>query len=115
MDLDEPKKLKTLSASFHLDSRAIEYYPLKNSAILDSSTTIHIFNNADRFTNLRSILPGDFIWAGDTKVPMYGYSTVDIRVIGPQGASILWLFNVAYYLTMACNLVSLRHLRKRGL
>src|SRR5215471_16178527 len=30
---------------------AIDQYPLKNSAILDSGTTIHIFNEITRFLN----------------------------------------------------------------
>ena len=47
---------------------SVEKYPLKNSAILDSGTTIHIFNEIARFLNFRSADPGDLVWAGEHKV-----------------------------------------------
>jgi hypothetical protein len=94
---------------------SIEKYPLKNSAILDSGTTIHIFNEIARFLNFRTANPGDFVWAGEHKVPIQGYGNVDIEVKGTNGRKILRLNNVAFCEDFACNLVSLRQLRKRGL
>ena len=91
-------------------------YPLVNSAILDSGTTIHIFNRINRFKKPpRLANPGDFVWAGEHPVPIEGYGEVDIKVQGPNGPRIITLTDVAFCPTFACNLVSLRHLLKRGI
>jgi hypothetical protein len=92
-----------------------EQYPLKNSAILDSGTTIHIFNEISRFLDFRPADHGDFVWAGEHKVPIQGYGNVDIKVRDPKGAKILRLFDVAFCRNFASNLVSLQQLHKRGL
>ena len=89
-------------------------YPLKNSAILDSGTTIHIFNQKSRFITFRAAPEGDFVWAGEKKVPIQGYGTVDIAVSSPKGNHVLRLFDVAYCANFACNLVSLRRLSRKG-
>src|SRR5947207_3689681 len=95
-------------ASFSINS-----YPLKNSAILDSGTTLHIFNQISRFLNFRRALPGDYVWAGEHKVPIQGYGEVDIEVKSPLGSTrILRLFDVAFCKGIVCNLVSLHHLRE---
>ena len=91
-------------------------YPLKNSAILDSGTTTHIFNEITRFLNFRAADPGDFVWAGKHKVPIQGYGNVDIEIRNPKGIrKILRLYDVAFCQDFASNLVSLRQLRKRGI
>jgi hypothetical protein len=87
---------------------------LINSAILDSGTTIHIFNQKSRFQDLRRARSGDYVWAGDTKVPIQGYGTVEILVQGFQESRILRLQDVVLCSGMACNLVSLRQPQKRG-
>jgi hypothetical protein len=63
---------------------SVENYPLKNSTILDSASTIHIFNEISRFTDFRTADPGDFVWAGKEKVPIQGYGTIDIMVTVPS-------------------------------
>ena len=93
---------------------SIAQYPLKNSAILDSGTTIHIFNEISRFLHFQTAPQGDFVWAGDSKVKVLGYGDVDIAIQGPQGKRILRLHDVALCKDFACNLVSLRQLHKKG-
>ena len=103
-------------ASFFVQTKgafSITSYPLKNSAILDSGTTIHIFNELRRFLNFRTA-SSDFVWAGEHQVPILGYGDVDIQVQGQHGKSILRLHDVAYCENFACNLVSLRLLRRKG-
>jgi hypothetical protein len=88
---------------------------LKNSAILDSGTTLHIFNQISRFLNFRAALEGDFVWAGDHKIPILGYGEVDIKARQPTGGTrIMRLYNVALCEEIVCNLVSLRILRQKG-
>jgi Reverse transcriptase (RNA-dependent DNA polymerase)/GAG-pre-integrase domain len=93
---------------------SIAQYPLKNSAILDSGTIIHIFNEISRFLRFRIAPQGDFVWAGDSKIKVLGYGDVDIEIQGPQGKRILRLHDVALCEDFACNLVSLRQLHKQG-
>ena len=86
---------------------AIDQYPLKNSSILDSGTTIHIFNEITRFLNFRSATDGDFVWAGDSKVAILGYGDIDIEVLRPRNKlHIFRLYDVAYCEGFVTNLVS---------
>jgi hypothetical protein len=90
-------------------------YPLKNSAILDSGTTLHIFNQISRFLNFRAAPEGDFVWAGDHKLPILGYGEVDIKIKQQLGGTrLMRLYDVAYCEGIVCNLVSLRILRQKG-
>lgn len=88
---------------------------MKNSSILDTGTTIHIFNEITRFLHFQTAPVGDFVWAGDSKVPILGYGNVDIQIQGPKRKlQILRLYDVAYCENFAANLVSFYQLRKQG-
>lgn len=93
---------------------SITQYPLKNSAILDSGSTIHIFNNNNRFTRFQQAEEGDYVFAGKRRVPIRGYGIVDIQTRGPKGPKVIRLCDVALCENFPCNLVSLRQLHKRG-
>jgi hypothetical protein len=105
-------------ATFKVDRRcsafSINEYPLKNSAILDSGSTLHVFNEISRFVRFRTASAGDYIWAGETKVKIQGYGDVDIQVQGPRGRQLFHLTDVALCENFACNIVSLQQLHKRG-
>jgi hypothetical protein len=64
----------------------VDRYPLKNSAILSSGTTIHMFNEITRFINprIRTADPGDFFWAGEHKVPLQDYGIRGYKDPVPQ-------------------------------
>ena len=95
---------------------SIQNYPLVHSAILDSGSTLHIFNQISRFLDFRVATPGECVWAGDHKIPIRGYGEVDITVQTLTGGTrILRLYDVAYCKEIVCNLVSLRKLRRRGI
>src|ERR1700722_20653173 len=99
----------------HTAAFTIDRYPLKNSAILDSGTTIHIFNEISRFTNFRTADPRDFVWAGTERVPIQGYGNVDIEVTVPgkkhHSTIIPRLHDFARSLATSRTLGSLRLLR----
>ena len=99
-------------ASFKIDS---QHYPLRNSFILDSGTTIHICNQRERLEDLRLPLPGDCVWAGNTQVWIQGYGTVRIRARDLTGERIIRLDNAALCPDIHCNLVSFRLLRQQGI
>jgi hypothetical protein len=86
----------------------------KNSATLDSGSTIHVFNEVTRFLNFQTAPDGDFVWAGEHKVPILGYGDIDIQIRDLKGSRIMRLFDVAYCQNFASNLVSLRQLHKQG-
>jgi hypothetical protein len=90
-------------------------YPLRDSAILDSGTTLHIFNQISRFLNFRPAPYGDHVVTGDGEAPILGYGDVDILVDGPKGKRAMRLYGAAFCEGFACNLVSLQKLLARGL
>ena len=45
-------------------------YPLHNSDLLDTGTTLHICNNANKFTELHPAQPNDGVFAGRTWIPI---------------------------------------------
>lgn len=94
---------------------SISNYPLKNSAILDSGSTLHIFTEIARFLNFKRAPEGDVLYAGDSAVGIFGYGDVDISIIGAKKKlQRLRLYNVAYCPNFATNLVSLRQLMGFG-
>jgi hypothetical protein len=89
-------------------------HPLQYSTILDSGTTIHVFNDLSRFYNFKKAPRGHYLIAGNTEVPILGYGDVDVDITKPNGSKgILRLKNVAYCADFATNLVSFRLLRKK--
>jgi hypothetical protein len=87
-------------------------YPLLLSAILDSGTTIHIFNQEERFFNKRPALPDDYIVAGDSRLAVRGYGDVTIQLGTTR--KVMRLRDVAFIPSIQCNLVSLRLIRRQG-
>jgi hypothetical protein len=61
-------------------------YPLKLSTILDSGTTLHIFNDLSRFHNFRKAPRHECVTAGSSEVPILGYGDVNLRVTRPNGS-----------------------------
>ena len=92
-----------------------QLYPLKLSTILDSGTTLHIFNDLFRFYNFRKALRHEYIIAGSLEVPILGYSDVTIQVIKlDKSKGILYLKDVAFCIDFNTNLVSFHLLQKQG-
>ena len=55
------------------------------------------------------------LWAGTQKVRILGYGDVDIAVDGPVGKHLLRLHDVAFCEDFACNIVSFRKLKRKGI
>jgi Reverse transcriptase (RNA-dependent DNA polymerase) len=90
-------------------------YPLRNCAILDSGSTIHIFHDHVRFKNYRRSTSQSYVIAGGSNVPILGFGNVDIEVQGRHGPLRFRLRDVAHCEHFACNIVSFRKLQKRGI
>ena len=80
------------------------------STILDSGATVDIFNNKQRFHAFRAAGQTEFIWAGESKVRVYGRGTVFLDLPTLR----LRIPNAVYCPTFLCSVVSLRKLRLRG-
>ena len=75
---------------------------------------IHVFNEIIRFLNFQIALPGDFLWAGDHKVSIQGYSDVDVEIQTLTDKRLMRLCDVAFCKNFTANLMSLCHLHKMG-
>lgn len=93
----------------------MDQYPLKYSFILDSGTTCHITNDPDRVYDFRLPTPGDYIWAGNSKVWIKGYGSIDLTLKSNDNTYTLTLHDVAICPDLLCNLVSFRLLRLKGI
>ncbi|KAF7566109.1 hypothetical protein PtrM4_144290 [Pyrenophora tritici-repentis] len=90
-------------------------YPLKDAFILDSGSTTHICNDLSRIEDVRPSTPGDYIWAGSSKVWIRGYGAVTLTTEGSQDKQALYIVNVAWCPDFLCSLVSFRLLRRQGI
>ncbi|KAG9379903.1 hypothetical protein A1F94_008798 [Pyrenophora tritici-repentis] len=102
----------TMKAAF---SASQQGYPLKDAFILDSGSTTHICNDLSRIEDVRPSTPGDYIWAGSSKVWIRGYGAVTLTTEGSQDKQALHIVNVAWCPDFLCSLVSFRLLRRQGI
>ena len=84
------------------------------STILDSGSTLNVFNQQSRFMSYQNAAIGDFLWAADRQVPIAGYGSVDLSVSTPRGTRKIHLEDAAYCPSFICNVVSLDYLKDCG-
>jgi hypothetical protein len=90
-------------------------FHLKHCSLLDTASSLHIFNNLRRFNNFRKAPRGDYVQAGSTKVPILGYGKVTMQVnSGKNKKRSFQLKNVAYCPEFVTNIVSYDLLEERG-
>jgi hypothetical protein len=92
-------------------------YPLQKLFILDSGLTCHITNDPNRVYGFRRPTPRDYIWAGNLKVWIKGYGSIDLTLKNNNNnkATKVTLQDVAICPDLLCNLVSFRLLRHKGI
>lgn len=88
-------------------------YPLHDSFILDSASTIHICNNRDRFQSLRPAGENDHLISGASRIPIDGYGLVEISVKLTSTTQRIKLADVAFVPSFQTNIVSLDRLIRR--
>ncbi|RYP30088.1 hypothetical protein DL768_011201 [Monosporascus sp. mg162] len=90
-------------------------YSLKNCAILDSGSSIHVFHDLTRFERFAKAPRGHIVLAGNTEVTILGYGDVTIYVEDSRGKKKgLVLKEVAYCQGFHCNIVSYERLEQEG-
>ena len=106
---------KRVSAAFHT-AEALANYPLKTKVLLDSAATIHVFNDRSRFEDWEEVQvdDDDYVLAGTAEVPIQGYGTVVLRVMGHNGPRRWPLRDVAFCDGFATSVVSFQTLRRQG-
>ena len=93
-----------------------ENFPLKNSFLLDSASSIHVSRSRERFTNFRKAPPGHYAICGSGSVPILGYGEIDIELSDlKRRIRILRLHDVAFCPVFPTNLASLNLLEGRGI
>jgi len=102
----EPKPA-AFTISAHLISTASTEYHLRDSFILDSGANIHVCNSQERFQDLRTASDDDYLYAGDSTIPIEGFGTVKITVQGPTGPFEIALKDTAFVPTFHTNVASL--------
>jgi hypothetical protein len=90
-------------------------FHLKHCSLLDTASSLHVFNNLRRFNNFRKAPRGDYVQAGSTKVPILGHGKVTMQVnSGKNKKRSFQLKNVAYCPEFVTNIVSYDLLEERG-
>ena len=94
---------------------AEETYVLCNSTILDSGSSIHIFNDRSRFRDFRPAPADSSVLTGGGNCLIEGYGTVDVTVQtdGDQQSTIE-LRDTAYCPSFQCNIASMRRFARNN-
>ena len=90
-------------------------YSLCKSTLLDSATTIDIFNDISRFVHFRKAPRNHVVRCGNHFVPILGYGTVDVDIREGNKQGILRIGDSAYCPDFMTNLVCFAKLKKRGI
>ena len=107
----------TVLSVFHMafQSSSDSGCALKHCSLLDTGSSLHVFNNLRRFDSFRKAPRGDYVLAGSAKVPILGYGKVSMRVDLDNGKKrIFQLHDVAYCPEFVTNIVSYDLLEERG-
>ena len=86
-------------------------YQFRDSFILDSGSNGHICNRHSRLQNLRPASEDDFLYAGNTIIPIESFGTATITVQTPRGSEQIRLENVALVPSFHTNVASLRRFK----
>src|SRR5579862_4653577 len=94
-----------MTSVFNSESSA---YMLCKSVILDSGATIHVCNNRERFQSLRPVGKEEFIYAGNTTIPIEGFGNAIITINTPEGQKEIELADAAYVPSFHTTVASLK-------
>jgi hypothetical protein len=82
-------------------------YELQNSVILDSEASLHVCNNRSRFKTFKPTIEESFVYAGNTMIPIKGFSYVTVTIQDPKGSREIELRDTAYILSFHTSVASL--------
>ena len=82
-------------------------YKLQNRFILNSSATTYVCNDQFRFQNFQ-LSVHEWLYTGNTIVPIEGFSSMEITLQGPKGPRKAWLTKVALVSSFHTSIASLK-------
>ena len=87
-----------------------DYY-LRDSHLLDSAANAHICNKPQRFYDLRPATEDDFLYSGNTVIPIEEFETVDITVQTSDRSADISLYDTVLVSFFHISVVSVRKLK----
>jgi hypothetical protein len=110
------------ATTHHMETRVTSHhirvkYQLHKSFLLDSASPVHVCNDITRFITYEQTSSKDYLIAGDTKVPISGYGTVEVfaRTPDDKDTFTLTLLETAFSPNFHTSLISLRRAMKAGI
>ena len=88
------------------------FYLLKNSAILNSDSIIHIFNEIIYFLNFWTAQSDDFLWTDNHKVSIQEYDEVDVKIQIKTDKHLMRFHKITFCKNFAVNLILLCQLHQ---
>jgi len=88
-------------------------YDLRDSFLADCAANAHVSNQRERFYDLQPAGPNDFVYAGDSILPIEGFGSVDIFPETPEGKCTITLRDVALIPSFHTSIVSLRKFKAK--
>ena len=104
---DEKKTKPSAFAVSTYSALPTSNYQLRNNYILDSKTTIHICNDRTKFRNFTPTSEDDFLYTGDSVIPIKSLKTISITVQTPNGPFKVNLLKTAFIPSFHTNIMSL--------
>ena len=102
------------SVASHMVSSVAKTSTLRNSVLLDSAATVHVFNDLSRFTDFRYASDEDSLLAGKERLSIDGWGTVKLTVKTETGYRTIRLQDVAYVESFHTNIASLVRFTNKG-
>ena len=81
----ERKVVGEINGIFQAILATSEYFPLRDSFILDSGSSIHVSHELRHFDNFRRVQLGDQAISGSSSVTIQEYGTIEVALTNPKG------------------------------
>ena len=79
------KVVGEINSIFQATLETSENFPLRDSFILDSGSSIHVSHELRRFDNFRRAQMGDQAICGSGSVTIQGYGKIEVALTNPKG------------------------------
>ncbi|PQM43453.1 hypothetical protein VC83_09580 [Pseudogymnoascus destructans] len=110
-----PTAFTAVFPAFQVSQKPSSTYELAQSTILDSGATVHVCNDYAKFHNFKKCDSETYLLAGDQRVIIEGFGSVNIDVQNSNGQPItIALEETALVSTFHTSVASLRRFIKKG-
>jgi hypothetical protein len=106
---NELEKAAAFTISCYTSSSSSDY-DLRNSFILNSGASVHVYNARNRFYNFIPASEDDILYAGNTVIPINGFGSVNVTIQTPTGPKLIELQQTALVTSFHTSVVSLKRI-----